>query len=82
MGPVIGPNRLRWRPVGRLVCDRNVGRTGFGARSCPAASGRLSADMLARLAGDATEALAELQPVPKPTPVEQAAGNDDPGAAS
>jgi hypothetical protein len=38
--------------------------------------------MLARLAGDATEALAELQPVPKPTPVEHAAGNDDPGAAS
>ena len=41
------------------------------------------ADTLARLAGEATEVLAELQAVPQPTaPVDQAAGNDEQGAAS
>ena len=40
------------------------------------------ADTLARLAGDGTEALAELQAAPQPTPpVDQAAGNHDQGAA-
>ena len=41
------------------------------------------ADTLERLAGDATETFAELQAAPQPTaPVEQAAGNDEQGAAS
>ena len=41
------------------------------------------ADTLARLARDATEALAELQAAPQPTaPVEQAAGSDEQRAAS
>jgi hypothetical protein len=41
------------------------------------------ADTLARLAGDGTEALAELQAAPQPTPpVDQATGNHDQGAAS
>ena len=41
------------------------------------------ADTLARLAGDGTEALAELQAAPQPIPpVDQAAGNHDQGAAS
>ena len=80
---MIGPDRLRWPSVARLVPDRNVGQTRVGGRSCPAASGRLPAGRLARLASDATEALAELQAVPQLTaPVEQAAGNDDRAAAS
>ena len=41
------------------------------------------ADTLERLAGDATEALAEIQAARQPTaPVEQAAGGDEQGAAS
>ena len=66
MGPVIGPDGRRWPPVGRLVGPRNSGRTCVEAR----------ADRLARLAGDAIEAPAELQAALQPTPVDQAAGND------
>jgi hypothetical protein len=81
VGPVIG--RLCWTPVGRLVRDRNLNRTCVEARALAAASGRLLADMLARLAGDATEILAELHAAPQPTPsVDQPVGNDDQAGAS
>ena len=41
------------------------------------------ADMIVRLARDATEVFAELQVVPQPTaPVDQAAGNDEQAGAS
>ena len=41
------------------------------------------ADTLERLAGDATEALSELQAAPQPTPpVDQAGGVDDQAASS
>ena len=63
---MIGPDRRRWPPVGRLVGPRNSGRTCVEAR----------ADRLARLAGDAIEGPAELQAALQPTPVDQAAGND------
>ena len=76
MEPVIGRDRLCWPPVGRLVGPRNSGRTCVEARALAAASGRLPADRLARLAGDAIEAPAELQAALQPTPVDQAAGND------
>jgi len=69
VGPVIGPDRRRWPPVGRLVGPRNSGRTCVEARA-------LAAARLARLAGDAIEAPAELQAALQPTPADQAAGND------
>jgi len=75
MGPVIGPDGRRWPPVGRLVGLRNSGRTCVEARA-------LAADRLARLAGDAIEAPAELQAALQPTPVDQAAGNDAQAGAS
>ena len=63
---MIGPDGRRWPPVGRLVGPRNSGRTCVEARAA----------RLARLAGDAIEAPAELQAALQPTPVDQAAGND------
>jgi hypothetical protein len=79
---VTGAARLRRPPIGRLVPDRNVGQTRVGVRVLAAASGRLPAERLARLAGDATEALAELQAVSQPTPPVNVAGDDDQAAAS
>ena len=53
------------------------------ARLARAAGLDRPADTLARLARDATEALAEIQAARQPTaPVEQAAGGDEQGAAS
>ena len=72
---MIGPDGRRWPPVGRLVGPRNSGRTCVEARALPAAR-------LARLAGDAIEAPAELQAALQPTPVDQAAGNDEQTGAS
>ena len=79
---MIGPDGRRWPPVGRLVGPRNSGRTCVEARALAAASGRLPADRLARLAGHAIEAPAELQAALQPTPVDQAAGNDEQTGAS
>ena len=66
---MIGPDGRRWPPVGWLVGPRISGRTCVEARA-------LAAARLARLAGDAIEAPAELQAALQPTPVDQAAGND------
>jgi len=53
------------------------------ARLARAAGLDRPADTLARLAGDTTEALAELQAAPQPTaPVDPAAGSDEQRAAS
>jgi hypothetical protein len=44
VNPVTAPAWLLWPPVGRLVRDRNSGRTRREARSLPASSGRLLAE--------------------------------------
>jgi hypothetical protein len=77
--------RVRWvsdHPAARAKTYLNVALTHLAeaVRLAWEAGRYRPADTLARLAGDATRALAELQAAPQTTPVDQAADNDDQAA--
>jgi hypothetical protein len=83
--PGWGLGRVSDRAAAKAKTQLNVALTHLdeAARLAREAGLHPLTDTLERLAGDATETLAELQAVPKPTaPVEPAAGNDEQGAAS